>query len=478
MENAGAATFNAGVTSTGMVVSNSSGATINVNTAGAGVDAKILLHETSTASSEFGASLKYSGANNRFEIGTGQNAETSRLQIDRDTGNVRFNPGVIDSDFTVSSDGYSHMLHVDGGTNRFGLGSSSVDNFAHFKKTTLVGRPASNGNTILTLEHATDTGIQFFSATQTQLRFGDASDTGSGAIIYTHSDNTLRLSSNGSHRFTIGGTTALSIDSSQNVSIPNGELLVGKSNTTFSTTGIELRDGNGGSRFIRSNAEPILMNRTGSDGKVLGVYKDGNEVGSIATSSSTFQLGQGNVNLKFANATDTITPANLGGSDNDNALSLGKASARFSSLYLAGGVFLGGTGAANKLDDYEEGTWTPVIKDGGSTTISTTNNQSTYTKIGRFVMVSAMITRADTASLSGILHITNLPFAVKAGDTNISGGVWFDRASATDTVTTCYIPGGGSAAYPKKVGDNSNYATSDDFEHGRPLYMSAMYHST
>ena len=129
------------------------------------------------------------------------------------------------------------------------------------------------------------------------------------------------------------------------------------------------------------------------------------------------------------------------------------------------------------LDDYEEGTWTPVIKDGGSTTISTTNNQSTYTKIGRFVMVTAMVTRADGASLSGIIHITGLPFAVKSGDTNINGGVWFDMSSATDTVTTCYIPGGGSVAYPKKVGDNSNYATSDDFENGRPLYMSAMYHA-
>lgn len=29
-------------------------------------------------------------------------------------------------------------------------------------------------------------------------------------------------------------------------------------------------------------------------------------------------------------------------------------------IEVSGGVYLGGTGAANKLDDYEEGTWTPA----------------------------------------------------------------------------------------------------------------------
>jgi hypothetical protein len=29
-------------------------------------------------------------------------------------------------------------------------------------------------------------------------------------------------------------------------------------------------------------------------------------------------------------------------------------------LTLSGGVYLGGTGSANYLDDYEEGTWTPT----------------------------------------------------------------------------------------------------------------------
>jgi hypothetical protein len=31
------------------------------------------------------------------------------------------------------------------------------------------------------------------------------------------------------------------------------------------------------------------------------------------------------------------------------------------SIEVSDGVYLGGTGAANKLDDYEEGTWTPTL---------------------------------------------------------------------------------------------------------------------
>jgi hypothetical protein len=39
----------------------------------------------------------------------------------------------------------------------------------------------------------------------------------------------------------------------------------------------------------------------------------------------------------------------------DASLDLGAAGVRFKNLYLSGGVYLGGTGSANYLDDYEEG---------------------------------------------------------------------------------------------------------------------------
>jgi hypothetical protein len=72
---------------------------------------------------------------------------------------------------------------------------------------------------------------------------------------------------------------------------------------------------------------------------------------------------------------------------------------------------------ANTLDDYEEGTWTPVIA-GGSTAGSYTYSfrEGRYTKIGRIVIAQCSFLGITTSSAgSGILSITGLPF-VSASD--------------------------------------------------------------
>ena len=71
-----------------------------------------------------------------------------------------------------------------------------------------------------------------------------------------------------------------------------------------------------------------------------------------------------------------------------------------------GGLCFGGdTAAANGLDDYEEGTWTPGAS--GFTISSTISAR--YTKIGRIVTVNAYV-NAATGSGTAAVIITNLPF--------------------------------------------------------------------
>jgi hypothetical protein len=90
-------------------------------------------------------------------------------------------------------------------------------------------------------------------------------------------------------------------------------------------------------------------------------------------------------------------------------------------LIVPNGVTLGtavGTyAAANTLDDYEEGTWTPALE--ASTTNPTptavTVNNATYTKVGRMVHIQAYITVNLTSIGSGGAQITGLPFTVGAG---------------------------------------------------------------
>tara|TARA_R100000734_G_scaffold2829_2_gene2737 strand:+ start:1404 stop:1814 length:411 start_codon:yes stop_codon:yes gene_type:complete len=88
-------------------------------------------------------------------------------------------------------------------------------------------------------------------------------------------------------------------------------------------------------------------------------------------------------------------------------------------------IFLGGTGSANELDDYEEGTWTPVPSltynpNGRSITLGTSSG--TYTKIGRLVHVEF---RAVWTAISGgggyNVGVAGLPFSAN-GTVQTSGG--------------------------------------------------------
>ena len=129
---------------------------------------------------------------------------------------------------------------------------------------------------------------------------------------------------------------------------------------------------------------------------------------------------------------------------------------------------------ANALDDYEEGSWTPVTKS-DSTTITTTVNYAKYVKIGGLVYVTAFVSRADGASLSGNIQIQGLPFQVAANSAQVSGSIWFDRTDSSDKVATNYFVGGTSYFQAKEVGTNGSYVTADTFQNGRPYYMSGVY---
>lgn len=73
-----------------------------------------------------------------------------------------------------------------------------------------------------------------------------------------------------------------------------------------------------------------------------------------------------------------------------------------------------GTMTSELLDDYEEGTWTPVIADAGSggNTGTCTILNATYTKVGRQVTVQTLITTLNTTGMTGgnVFFVRGLPF--------------------------------------------------------------------
>ena len=82
-------------------------------------------------------------------------------------------------------------------------------------------------------------------------------------------------------------------------------------------------------------------------------------------------------------------------------------------IYSAGGINVGGTGSANKLDDYEEGTFTPSLST-GSTTYAGDTDVGVYTKIGDICHVIIRYAKTGTIN-SGINARMSLPFTAVSG---------------------------------------------------------------
>jgi hypothetical protein len=81
------------------------------------------------------------------------------------------------------------------------------------------------------------------------------------------------------------------------------------------------------------------------------------------------------------------------------------------SVMKTGGItFNGDTAAANALDDYEEGTWTPTVTAASGSVNAFGTFHGTYTKIGREVSLHFQFGVTDIGSASGNLIVSNLPF--------------------------------------------------------------------
>jgi hypothetical protein len=81
------------------------------------------------------------------------------------------------------------------------------------------------------------------------------------------------------------------------------------------------------------------------------------------------------------------------------------------SAVFKGSVAIGGNTAANTIDAYEEGTFTPQVQFGGSNTgVSYGGRTGSYTRIGNQVTVYVYITLSNKGSASGNATIKPLPF--------------------------------------------------------------------
>jgi hypothetical protein len=113
-------------------------------------------------------------------------------------------------------------------------------------------------------------------------------------------------------------------------------------------------------------------------------------------------------------------------------------------ILAAGGMtFNGDTAAANGLDDYEEGTFSPRLHfDGATTGIAYSSGYSTgwYIKIGDLVTFNFTIILSSKGSANGSAQIRGLPFALEDNTYHQSTAAFIPYHVSFADQIVCYLP--------------------------------------
>jgi hypothetical protein len=242
-------------------------------------------------------------------------------------------------------------------------------------------------------------------------------NTSTGFIATSDTSGVLQLQT--------GGTAAVTVDASQNVGIG-----------TASPT----------SRLTVSGSADLVadLNSTNASGGYMVWRTNSTVIADLGTAQNIFGTGGSDTFGINARSTRPL----LFGTNNTERMRINSGAPI---LCLAGGsTSATGTGIAfpatqsassdvNTLDDYEEGTWTPVFNAGGITGTSITYS-GTYTKIGRVVTVNFYAYSASgNINVSSYVVFSGAPFsasnlgsgAVTSEDIDIFASLGFANAAGT-----------------------------------------------
>ena len=373
----------------------------------------------------------------------------------------------VSGDLTVDT----NTLYVNSSNNKVGIGTTSPQGVLTLTKGTLSGQTAATDTNDLVLDGTTSVGASFLTSNtgNGRIRFGDTDSTSSGLILYHHGSDYFR--------FDTAGSEAMRIASSGNVTI-------GTTNSTNLAVSAEdgIALGNSGfGVFSRASNTPLYIQRRTNDGDLISFTKDGTTVGSIGSEASGADLyisSSAGAGIYFGggSGSGSVAPTTDGSTRVDNVVDLGNSSFRWNDLWLGGNIYLGGTGSANALDDYEEGTWTPTISG-----LTLGLNSCTYIKIGSLVVANFSL--QYTSGTGTANAIGGLPFTVFNPGIARQGGFAVNIGQSIQTngsAVMMEVQQGGTTIYCYSMNNNSSFGQFDfgtfnsgDFFHGTVIYQAA-----
>jgi len=243
-----------------------------------------------------------------------------------------------------------------------------------------------------------------------------------------------------------GGTERMRIDA-------DGDLGVGTNNPQYRID-VQSSSGEQIARF-RATTTTTQSYITISNAGTMYVGLD-NSTGSAITNSAYAPFVYSSTDAPmsfFTNAARTVTFQQNG------AVTLKGATQTSSGTGITFPATQSASSDANTLDDYEEGTWSPVLTSAGGTLTAVTNGTGYYTKVGNVVTVTCRPVITVNGTGSSALRIAGLPFAANPA-VHLSGAGREDAALgdtfgiSANSSTSLYIqnynhtyPGGNGYAF-------------------------------
>ena len=352
-----------------------------------------------------------------------------------------------DLDFRVESNGNANMLFVDGGTDAVMIGTTD-EGYPDYADTLTVANNAS------TSDRAGIT-IRAGTAGQSAIYFSDATGTAAGtyqsSMFHDHSGGYLSIFTQDFIKVSTGSNERMRIDSSGKVGIGITPLASTTGNglgAAFSTLTIKASDTVTQALSIDATnaAGPNFMISSYSDGSgsyyMLGANLLLDTSGNTAFESNGENMSGIILDSRAGNGIQFITAAHDGSSyvpaermrvHNSGVVSFNNG------IELGSGL---DATAANTLDDYEEGSFTPT---GNNITLSTAEGR--FTKIGNVVRIGMYLVFPSTSDTNDA-YIGSLPFTCTNLQSARSGLViaWHNVSSSnglsiltTSNATTAYF---------------------------------------